>query len=120
MALIVDKCSVMSTTHSRTEILFQYTIGNEVLNNIILDDKLSLNECGSDYMESVQKCLDLNFVVVNTSRVSLACACFTLVLSEIGFSTVRLSGIQITQRNLLECFTLNFESLIHVHHTIND
>jgi ribonucleases P/MRP protein subunit RPP40 len=52
MSLNVDKCAVMSTTHSRNKILFPYTIGNDILKRvstkkdlgIIMDDKLPFNE----------------------------------------------------------------------------
>lgn len=52
MSLNVDKCAVMSTTHSRNKIIFPYTIDSEILKRvsrikdlgIILDDKLSFTE----------------------------------------------------------------------------
>jgi len=69
MVLNVDKCAVMSTTHSHDKILFNYTIENELLKRvstkkdlgIIMDDKLSFNEHVEDITRKSYRTLGFIF-----------------------------------------------------------
>lgn len=69
MVLNVDKCAVISTTHSLDKIEFSYKINNEPLKRvstkkdlgIIIDDKLSFNEHIDDISRKSYKMLGFIF-----------------------------------------------------------
>lgn len=69
MSLNVDKCAVMSTTHSRDKVLFPYTVENEVLKRvaikkdlgIIIDDKLSFRDHVDDMTRKAYRMLGFIF-----------------------------------------------------------
>lgn len=69
MVINVNKCAVMSSTHSRNKIIYPYNIGDEVIKRVstkkdlgvLLDDKLSFNEHVDDITRKAYRTLGFIF-----------------------------------------------------------